>query len=98
MDMLQAGKQEETVQINTFKFGERSEVEKEEEERIQFYSQKILQEYEQVVLSKQVHKDPPIRGKFGETRIHLIEGAKPMRQKPFVLPGERLEAHKTITQ
>ena len=35
VDMLQAGREEETVEINMFKVGERSEVEKEEEERIQ---------------------------------------------------------------
>ena len=30
--------------------------------------------------------------------VDLIEGATPVRQKPFVLHGERLEAHKKITQ
>jgi hypothetical protein len=85
-------------QINMFKLGEGNKVEKEEDERIQGYSQKILEEYSGGVLSSKVPKDPPVRGLFGEARIDLIDGAIPVRQKPFVLHGERLEAHKKITQ
>ena len=58
VDMLQSEKEEEPVEINMFKVGERSEVEKEEEGKIQVYCHKVFQEYDQVVLSKQVPKDP----------------------------------------
>jgi hypothetical protein len=57
-------------QINMFKLGEGNKVEKEEDERIQRYSQKILEEYSGGVLSSKVPKDPPcvdFSGKQGST-------------------------------
>ena len=39
-----------------------------------------------------------MRGKHGYAYIPLKEGATPTRQKPFVLHGERLEAHKQVVK
>ena len=51
VDVLQGEREDEPVEINMFKLGERNQVEKEEEERIQVYRQKILQYCDEVVLS-----------------------------------------------
>jgi len=84
--------------INMFKLGEGAYASKDEEGKCEVYRNKIQEEYDGCVLGSKVPRDPPIRGLFGEARIDLIEGAVPVRQKPYMLHGERLEAHKTCAQ
>ena len=69
-----------------------------EEERIEGFRKRIHETYDGTALGSTVPKNPPKRGPFGEAFIPLKEGAIPTRQKPFVLHGERLEAHKTVTK
>jgi len=84
--------------INMFKLGEGHQVVGDEEKRVEVYRAKIKEDFDGAVFGSKVPKDPPVRGLFGEARIDLKEGATPVRQKPFVLHGERLEAHKKVTK
>ena len=43
-------------------------------------------------------KDHPDRGPYGYANIPLVANPVPQRQKCFKLQGERLEAHKNVTQ
>ena len=58
----------------------------------------IHKDYDGEVFAKEVLPNPPIRGPYGLAFIPLKEGAIPQRTRPFVMQGEKLEAHKKITQ
>jgi hypothetical protein len=66
--------------------------------RVAAFQGKIYKDFEGEVLGAEVPPDPPVRGPYGYAQIPLKEGAVPTRQKPFVLHGERFEAHKKVTQ
>ena len=83
--------------VNMFKFGEQGKTGWDDEGKVEEYRKKIHEDFDGTVLGSKVPRDPPIRGLFGEARIDLVDGATPVRQKPFVLHGERLEAHKKVT-
>ena len=68
------------------------------EERLRVLRQDIQKKYEGTVFRSSVFPDPPVRGLYGYAFIPLKEGAKPTRQKPFFMHGERKEALEKITQ
>ena len=56
----------------------------------------IHKDYDGAVFAKEVLPNPPIRGPYGLAFIPLKEGAIPQRTRPFVMQGEKLEAHKKL--
>ena len=58
----------------------------------------IHEDYDGVVLCKEVRPDPPVRGPHGYAYISLVEGAIPQRSKTFRQFGVREEALRKITQ
>ena len=79
-------------------FSVRSSVEEPEEERIEKLRRKIMEQYSGTVLTSTIPQDPPKRGPYGEAKILLREGAIPVRQKPFMLHGEKAEGHKKVVR
>ena len=69
-----------------------------EDPRIEGFRVKIHEDYDGVVLCKEVIPNPPVRGDNGYATIPLKEGAVPTRQKPFHQFGEKEEAMRKITQ
>ena len=67
-----------------------------EDPKIKSLRENIFAEYERLVLRDKVFPNPPERGQFGYAYIHLKDGAEPIRQKPFVMHGERHEAYKKV--
>jgi hypothetical protein len=70
----------------------------EEVEKVAEFRRRVLSDYEGTVFRSAPLPDPPVRGPLGYAQISLKEGAKPIRQKPFFLHGERKEALEKITQ
>ena len=64
------------------------------------FREKIHQDFDGLVLRTDLptRKDIPDRGPYTYAHIPLIPDFVPQRQKPFRLQGERLEAHKKVTQ
>ena len=60
----------------------------------------LQKDYDGVVMSSELppRKDQPDRGPYGYENIPLVANPIPQRQKCFKLQGERLEAHKKVTQ
>ena len=69
-----------------------------EDPRVEGLREKIFAEYEGVVFASKVIPDPPERGQYGYAYIALKEGAVPIRQKPFMMHGERHEAYKKVVE
>jgi hypothetical protein len=69
-----------------------------EDPRVQKFRDAILRDYRDSVFRTSIPADPPVRGPYGYAHIPLKEGATPIRQKPFALHGERLEAYKKVAQ
>ena len=69
-----------------------------EDEEIENLSAAIFRDHEGVVLRDDIVPDPPVRGPFGYAYIPLKPDAKPCKQKPFTLHGERQEAYKKVVQ
>ena len=59
---------------------------------------KLFSEYQAVVFASKVIPDPPEREQYGYAYIPFKEGATPIRQKPFMMHGERHEAYKRVVQ
>ena len=79
-------------------FSVRSTLEEPEEERLETIRRRLMEDYSGTVLTSTIPKDPPKRGPHGEAKILLREGAIPVRQKPFMLHGEKAEGHKKVVQ
>jgi hypothetical protein len=60
--------------------------------------QRIHEEFDGTVFSKEALPDPPCRGLYGFAHIQLKEGAEPQKQNPFQQHNERCEAMKKITE
>eukprot|EP00667_Euglena_gracilis_P000113 EG_transcript_113 len=71
---------------------------KKEDERVVKLREQVLEDYRGTVFRSSPFPDPPERGQYGYAYIPLKEGAKPTRQKPFFMHGERKEALEKITQ
>ena len=71
-----------------------------EDPRVDEFREKIHKEYDGLVLRTDLppRKDIPDSGAYTYAHIPLIPDFVPQRQKPFRLQGERLEAHKKVTQ
>ena len=69
-----------------------------ENEEIEKYRKKIVEDYQDKVLRDEVFQDPPERGPYGYAKIILKEGAIPQRQRPFYMHGERKEAMEKIVE
>ena len=52
----------------------------------------IVEKFKCDVLSGTLHKDPPVRGPYGEASINLKAGAKPKRMRGFQVHGPKAEA------
>ena len=60
---------------------------------------KIVEEYTGSVFRDEIWPDPPERGPFGLAKLQIKPGVVPVKQRPFVLIGERREAlTKLVTQ
>ncbi len=59
---------------------------------------KIHEDYDGTALGSEPPIDPPVRGRYGYANITLKSDAVPTREKPFVMHGERYEAHTKVTQ
>jgi hypothetical protein len=46
-------------------------------------------------MGREITPNPPVRGRYGYAFIPLKENATPTRARPFVMHGEKLEAHRT---
>lgn len=69
-----------------------------EDPRVSKYREQIFADYKDTVFRENVYPNPPVRGPYGHAFIPLVDNYRPIRQKPMVLHGEKLEAHKKITQ
>ena len=58
----------------------------------------IVDEFKDDVLSGKLHKDPPVRGPYGEASINLKPGAKPKRMRGFQVHGPKAEALKKMVE
>ena len=67
-------------------------------EKISKLKDAIYKDFEGKVFRSTVFPDPPVRGDYGYAVISLKEGARPTRQKPFFMHGERKDALEKITQ
>ena len=68
------------------------------DKRVEALREAIKKDFGGAFFGPKVPQDPHVRGHFGEARIDLKEGATPVPQKPFVLHGERWDAHKKVAQ
>jgi hypothetical protein len=67
----------------------REGVDNEDDTRVTNLRERVLSDYDGTVFRSAPYPDPPVRGPYGYAYIPLKEGAKPIRQKPFFLHGER---------
>jgi len=59
--------------------------------------QRLLAEFADTVFSGKMTGDPPVRGPHGEAEIILKPGAVPVKQRPFMITGERRAAWTALT-
>ena len=97
LDLPKEIKPKKIMQACVFSFVTRQAGEQ-EEERVEEFRRKVMEEYQGTVLTSILSKDPPKRGPYGHAKSTLKDGAIPMRQKPFMLHGEKAEAHKKVVQ
>ena len=72
----------------------------EEDPRVESFREALHRDYDGAVIRSDLppRKDHPDRGPYGYAYIPLVPNPIPQRQKCFRLQGERLEAHKKVTQ
>jgi hypothetical protein len=59
--------------------------------------QRLLSEFAETVFSGKITGDPPVRGPHGEAEVILKPGAIPVKQRPFMITGERRAAWTALT-
>ena len=64
----------------------------EEGDDVEDIRRRIIEDYKDSVFSNQHVANPPVRGPFGEATIEVKPGVTPVKQRPFRIQGERLEA------
>ena len=62
------------------------------EEWLEGIRERVKGDYQGTVFKETVWSDPPIRGPHGLAKIKMKPGVVPIRQRPFMLTGERREA------
>ena len=87
-------------QVNRMIISRENDISNNEEykEKISKLRESAFEEFNGTVFRSSVFPNPPVRGLYGYAYIPLKEGARPTRQKPFFLQGERKEALEKITQ
>jgi hypothetical protein len=70
----------------------------EDDAKVAELRKRVFSDFDGTVFRSAPYPDPPVRGLYGYAYIPLKEGAKPVRQKPFFLHGERKEALEKVTE
>ena len=60
--------------------------------------EKIMRDYTGTVFRDEVWPNPPVRNPLGQAKIELKQGIVPVKQRPFVIQGERLIALRKIIE
>ena len=69
-----------------------------EDPRMETFQKLLHEEFDGSSLGTYPPFDPPVRNRYGYASIPLKADAVPTRSKPFVMHGERQEAHKIVTE